>query len=67
MDLVDRLLIALMVLMLMYVAALVGSASKEYEMLDLYCKSFSGQHEEISDVDYCIVDNQLQVIEWAND
>lgn len=65
MDFVDRLLIALMVLLLMYVAALVGSVSKENEILDLYCKSLSGQHEWIDDIDYCIIDQQLHQIEWV--
>mgnify|MGYP000975430191 FL=1 len=50
MDLVNRFFIVLAVLILMYLSATVGSASKEYEILDLYCESLSGQHEWIDDM-----------------
>lgn len=65
MDDIEKLIVLFLVLVLAWVTFNLGQVVREDRMLDAYCEHQQGIYERIDDIDYCIVDRQLQEIEWV--
>lgn len=65
MDDIEKLIVLFLALVLAWVTFNLGRIMQEGRMLDAYCQHQHGIHEQVDDIDYCIVDNQLQEIEWV--
>lgn len=55
----------LVALCLFFGGMYIGISSGQQFAKHDYCQHQHGIYEQIDDIDYCIVDNQLQEIEWV--